>query len=152
MATEVVSDIGREARSLVQIQSKPELRLSFKRWEESFKLLQTSIESKRVRALAAKNEMYLLGSFYFVFQGGLLNIVITKATTLQCLPDSVTFALSTLASIAILCSVHDKFHDYHRAKCRLNKAESESRVNDPCPIFFRQVQFALTTCTSELGS
>lgn len=132
MAT-VVGDLGREAMSLVQIESKPLLKLSFTRWEESFKVLQTSIESKRARVLAVKNEMYLLVSFYFVFQGGLLNILISKADTLKCSQTVVIFVSSLLATIGIICSVHDKFHDYHRMKLRLENAISESRVNFPRP-------------------
>ena len=130
MAT-VEGDLGWvevEAVSLVQIQSKPRLRLSFKRWEESFKVLQTSIESKRARVLAHKNEMYLLISFYFVFQGGLLNILISKADTLKCFHTVVVLPLCVLATVAIIRTVHDKFHDYHRMKLRLENAISESRV------------------------
>ena len=135
MAEVDVEDVRRQAQSLKEIRDEPEFEASLKRWDENLKLILTRIESIRARAQAAKNEIYLLISFYLVFQGGVMNVLASKANAKKCEYALWLSLLSIVALFGVVVSVHDKFHEYHEMKKKRQIEEKESRVSDLCPQF-----------------
>lgn len=136
-----VGDVHRWGRSLAEFDTDPVLKLGLKRIDETLKETLALVESRRARATAAMNEMYLVLSFFLVFQGGVMNLLASKANASKCNYAWYPAALSTVAFLAVLGVVHDKFRDYHDLKRKRQNAESAANVCNPCnsslPSFLR---------------
>jgi hypothetical protein len=145
----VVIDINNEkavnadevkARHLFDIRADKNLNWLLDDWQKQFKVARDRIETKSTRTNNAKNDLYQWIGFFSVFQGVILTAV-AQSSTLGCQQSWAPAALSLIASLVTVVSVHFKLVNYGELNASLSKETHQSEVSVPAknPAFLSMV-------------
>jgi hypothetical protein len=129
-----------KARHLFDIRADKNLNCLLDDWQKEFKVARDRIETKSTRTNNAKNDLYQWIGFFSVFQGVILTAV-AQSTTLGCQQSWAPAALSLIASLVTVVSVHFKLVNYYRLDANLSKESHQSVVSVPAknPAFLSMV-------------
>jgi len=129
-----------KARHLFDIRADKNLNWLLDDWQKQFKVARDRIETKTTRTNNAKNDLYQWIGFFIVFQGVVLTAV-AQSSTLGCQQSWAPAALSFIASLATVVSVHFKLVNYRELNASLLKETHQSQVSVPAknPAFLSMV-------------
>jgi hypothetical protein len=116
-----------KARHLFDIRADENLNWLLDDWQKQFKVARDRIETKTTRTNNAKNDLYQWIGFFSVFQGVVLTAV-AQSSTLGCQQSWAPAALSLIASLVTVVSVHFKLVNYKGLNASLLKEESQSKI------------------------
>ncbi|KAH9538135.1 hypothetical protein CY35_16G090000 [Sphagnum magellanicum] len=116
-----------KARHLFDIRADKNLNWLLDDWQKQFKVARDRIETKTTRTNNAKNDLYQWIGFFIVFQGVVLTAV-AQSSTLGCQQSWAPAALSFIASLATVVSVHFKLVNYRELNASLLKETHQSQV------------------------
>jgi hypothetical protein len=116
-----------KARHLFDIRADTNLNWLLDDWQKQFKVARDRIETKSTRTNNAKNDLYQWIGFFSVFQGVVLTAV-AQSSTLGCQQSWAPAALSLIASLVTVVSVHFKLVNYSGLNASLLKEIHQSQV------------------------
>jgi hypothetical protein len=116
-----------KARHLFDIRADKNLNWLLDDWQTQFKVARDRIETKSTRTNNAKNDLYQWIGFFSVFQGVVLTAV-AQSSTLGCQQSWAPAALSLIASVVTVVSVHFKLVNYRGLNASLLKEIHQSQV------------------------
>jgi hypothetical protein len=115
------------ARHLFDIRADKNLNWLLDDWQKQFKVARDRIETKTTRTNNAKNDLYQWIGFFILFQGVVLTAV-AQSSTLGCQQSWAPAALSLIASLVTVVSVHFKLVNYSELNASLLKETHQSQV------------------------
>ncbi|CAM6057319.1 unnamed protein product [Sphagnum tenellum] len=116
-----------KARHLFDIRADKNLNWLLDDWQTQFKVARDRIETKSTRTNNAKNDLYQWIGFFSVFQGVVLTAV-AQSSTLGCQQSWAPAALSLIASLVTVVSVHFKLVNYRGLNASLLKEIHQSQI------------------------
>ncbi|KAG0565810.1 hypothetical protein KC19_7G015800 [Ceratodon purpureus] len=112
------------ARNLLYIQNQPPLKAIYEHWISVRESFSKKVESKMLRLGFQKNEIYTLIGMYFVFQTALLAFSGTS-TKLNCTNIWIPYALTFIATVAVVFGIQQKFHVIHNLNDAIDRDYTE---------------------------